>query len=118
MAKMKDYLLDQFYGNPSSVKRSYKKWEKAFPPSASQAKKNLKMADMLGEKPRKIDKKTVKQAERQEAKAKKSSAKNLKSINKKPLPARSRSGAASGRTRIGGLRGGGGLGLLGSNKIK
>jgi len=79
-------------------------------PSLSQAKANIKMADLLGVKPQKSSVRTVKQAERAEKQAK-------KVANKKPLPPRSRSGAASGRTRIGGLsglgRGGGGAGLGG-----
>ena len=79
-------------------------------PSVSQARGNLKMADVVGEKPRRIDKKTVKQAERQETKTKAKATKNLKSVNKKPLSPRSRSGAASGRSGVPGMRFGGGFG--------
>ena len=53
-----------------------------------------------------VQKKWVKETKKTNKKEKK----NLKSINKKPLPARSRSGAASGRT---GLRGGVGSGPFG-----
>lgn len=54
----------------------------------------------------KAQKKWVKETK----KTNKNEKKNLKSINKKPLPARSRSGAASGR---GGMRGGVGSGPFG-----
>jgi hypothetical protein len=67
-------------------------------PSLSTAKQWVAMADLLGEKPYKPAVRTIKQAERAEKRAK-------KVINKKPLPPRSRSGAASGRVG-GGLRGG------------
>lgn len=72
-------------------------------PSLAKAKENIMASDYLGEKPRKKDVRVVKKAENKQKK-------NLKSINKKPLPARSRSGAASGRT---GLRGGIGSGPFG-----
>lgn len=79
-------------------------------PSLSAAKANIKMADLLGVKPQKRSVQTVKQAERAEKRAK-------KVINKKPLPPRSISGAASGRVG-GGLRGGrlGGGGMNWSTK--
>ena len=103
MAKMKDYMMDQYLasltkpGDPrkSKAKKRIKAEKKSLKkklknPSLSQARANIKMSDLLGVKPHKPSVRTIKQAERAEKRAK-------KVINKKPLPARSRSGAASGR---------------------
>ena len=115
MAKMKDYLMDQYLISTSYARRNAKETKarkkiSKSKPTTSQAKNNLAMADLLREKPRRIDKKVVKKATKTNKKQTKAEAKALKSINKKPLPARSRSGAASGR---GGIRGGLGGGLFG-----
>ena len=125
MAKMKNYLMDQYYYQSRNMSES-KARKKMSKPTPFQAKNNLAMADILGEKPRRVDKKVVKKEAKTIKKQTKAEAKARKSINKTPLPTRSRSGAASGRlggsTRIGGLsgmggRGGGGGGLMG-NKIR